>query len=118
MVAMHGDRIIQVLDNIVTNAVSFHPSDMQLPILISLSHDKAGAIISISDNGPGIAPNMLERIFERFYTERPNKGEFGEHSGLGLAISRQIAVMHGGSLTADNKPEGGAVFTLKLPLAS
>lgn len=118
MVAMHGDRIIQVLDNIVSNAVSFHPSDRQLPILISLSHDKAGAIISISDNGPGIAPNMLERIFERFYTERPNKGEFGEHSGLGLAISRQIAVMHGGSLTADNKPEGGAVFTLKLPLAS
>lgn len=117
-VAMHRDRILQVLDNILTNAVSFHPVNSEHPIRISLTRDKENAIICISDKGPGISPNMLERIFERFYTERPNKKDFGIHSGLGLSISRQITSMHGGSLTADNHPEGGAVFTLKLPLAS
>jgi len=61
---------------------------------------------------------LQERIFERFYTERPHKEAFGKHSGLGLSISRQIAQMHGGNLTAANNEAAGAKFTLTLPLAS
>ena len=116
MVAMHNDRIIQVLDNLLSNAVSFHPENPSQPVEIRLMQHKGFAVISVRDRGPGIAPNMQERIFERFYTERPNRGDFGIHSGLGLSISRQIAVMHGGSLYAENHPDGGGVFTLKLPL--
>ncbi|MGB1864601.1 MAG: ATP-binding protein, partial [Candidatus Puniceispirillum sp.] len=58
----------------------------------------------------------LEAVFARFYSERPSGEAFGEHSGLGLSIARQIAEAHGGTLTAKNNDKGGACFTLTLPL--
>jgi two-component system sensor histidine kinase ChvG len=57
-----------------------------------------------------------EKIFQRFYTERPPDENFGQHSGLGLSIARQIANAHGGDLKATNRLGGGAIFTLRLPL--
>jgi two-component system sensor histidine kinase ChvG len=76
----------------------------------------------IDDDGPGIRPDALEKIFERFYTDRPHQG-FGQNSGLGLSISKQIVEAHGGELWAENRlgTEGsepavlGARFTVKLP---
>ena len=72
--------------------------------------------ISIRDQGQGIPENKLEAVFTRFYSERPSNEVFGEHSGLGLSIARQIAEAHGGTLTAKNSNKGGACFTLTLPL--
>ena len=79
-------------------------------------------VVAVEDNGPGIPPNKLEAIFERFYSERPQDEKFGTHSGLGLSISKQIAEAHGGTLTAANRVDEqgnviGARFTLSLPAA-
>jgi len=78
--------------------------------------------VAIDDDGPGIRPDALEKIFERFYTDRPHQG-FGQNSGLGLSISKQIVEAHGGGLWAENRlgtengePKVlGARFTVKLP---
>ena len=75
------------------------------------------AVLTILDNGPGIPENRLEAIFQRFYSERPKGESFGDHSGLGLSIARQIVIGHGGSLLASNRDSGGARFTLILPLS-
>jgi two-component system sensor histidine kinase ChvG len=77
--------------------------------------------ILVDDDGPGIRPDALEKIFERFYTDRPQQN-FGQNSGLGLSISKQIVEAHGGRLWAENRmsPDGdvlGARFTLHLPQA-
>ena len=77
---------------------------------------------TVSDSGPGIPPENLETVFERFYTSRPKGAAFGGNSGLGLSIARQIAEAHGGQLRAANrlKPDGsvgGAAFILTVPEA-
>ena len=81
--------------------------------------------VIVDDDGPGIPPHALDRIFERFYTDRPEQG-FGQNSGLGLSISRQIIEAHRGSIRAENRlgPVGrggradglGARFILRLPV--
>ena len=76
----------------------------------------------MEDEGPGIPADNLETIFERFYTQRPAGAAFGSHSGLGLAIARQIVAAHGGHVFAENRTgEDGAVegarFTVSLPAA-
>ena len=113
--AIHTTRIIQILDNLIANAMTFHKGDE--PIEVELKREKGFAVIRIADCGKGLPEGKEEKIFQRFYTERPADEGFGQHSGLGLSIARQIANAHGGSLTAANRPEGGAVFTLRLPLA-
>ncbi len=74
-------------------------------------------VITVDDDGPGIPPHALERIFERFYTDRPNQG-FGQNSGLGLSISRQIIEAHGGRIWAANRTgRGGANPVIESGLA-
>ncbi len=111
----HESRIVQVINNLVDNARSFVPDGTGL-ITISLSRSDSGIKIVVEDNGPGIGAEDIERIFERFYTDRPEEG-FGQNSGLGLSISRQIIEAHGGTLTAENRspPATGARFTVRLP---
>jgi two-component system sensor histidine kinase ChvG len=79
------------------------------------------AEITVEDNGPGIREDAFEKIFQRFYTDRPGVEAFGQNSGLGLSISRQIIEAHGGSLNAANAVNAaeeitGARFTIRLPL--
>ena len=112
-------RLGQVLRNLISNAISFSPSDG----LISLKMwDDAWFVnVSVEDQGPGIPDGKLEAIFDRFYSERPVQEKFGLHSGLGLSISRQIVEAHGGSIRAENCYDGGtrtgARFILRLPKA-
>ncbi len=113
-VRMYDTRIIQILDNLLANALSFHNSDA--PVQLCVRREDKQVIIELSDKGPGLPAGKEERIFERFYTERPSSERFGQHSGLGLSIARQIARAHGGELSAANAPSGGAIFSLKLPL--
>ncbi|MGX5800745.1 stimulus-sensing domain-containing protein [Bradyrhizobium sp. Arg314] len=116
----HDLRIGQVITNLIENARSFVP-DEHGHITISLARAGKFNIITVDDNGPGIRAEKIDRIFERFYTDRPAGEAFGQNSGLGLSISRQIVEAHGGTLTAENIPGTkpgeikGARFVVTLP---
>jgi len=115
----HDSRLGQVFTNLLDNARSFAPPGT--PITVSLSLEGASALVTIEDEGPGIPEHALERIFERFYTDRPVEQGFGQNSGLGLSISRQIVEAHRGSIEASNRiaADGsiaGACFSVRLPL--
>ena len=116
----HDLRLGQVLTNLIENARSFIPDETGR-ITVSLSRIGRRIILTVDDNGPGIRADNIDRIFERFYTDRPAGEAFGQNSGLGLSISRQIVEAHGGTLTAENIPGGkpgeirGARFTVTLP---
>jgi two-component system sensor histidine kinase ChvG len=119
-VAGHDLRIGQVITNLIENARSFVPEERG-HIAISLARAGKVNIVTIDDNGPGIRADNIDRIFERFYTDRPAGEAFGQNSGLGLSISRQIVEAHGGTLTAENIPGTkpgeikGARFVVTLP---
>ena len=131
-VTAQKDRIAQIIDNLLTNAASFTPKGGR--VFITTQRHDTHVLLIVADEGPGLAPDTQDKIFERFYTDRskqPQKqaksatanassgaAQQAGHSGLGLSISRQIARAHGGDLTADNRPDGtGAFFTLRLPLS-
>jgi two-component system sensor histidine kinase ChvG len=102
----HDSRLAQVLTNLIENARSFSEEGGQVRVKLGRTRgeDDARQIeIVVEDDGPGIPPHALERIFERFYTDRPNHG-FGQNSGLGLSISRQIIEAHEGRIWAENRP--------------
>lgn len=106
--------LAQVFRNILDNAISFSPPDGA--IRVAVRRDAASAVVTITDDGPGIPPESLEKVFDRFYTHRPATHGFGKNSGLGLSISRQIVEQHGGRISAANRTEGaGAVFTITIP---
>ncbi|RMF10545.1 MAG: HAMP domain-containing protein, partial [Alphaproteobacteria bacterium] len=110
----------QVMRNLIDNALTFSPPDK--PITIRLHPGNNYVEITVEDCGPGIPPDKLEAIFDRFYSERPAGEAFGKHSGLGLNISRQIVEAHGGEIFAENRsgtdPDrpAGARFVIRLPL--
>lgn len=111
------DRLVQVLQNLIANAVSFSPAGGQ--IRVSADADRAVVRIMVEDQGPGIPPGKEEDIFKRFYSERPAGEAFGQHSGLGLSISKQIVDAVGGEIFAENVagPDGkttGARFVITL----
>lgn len=116
----HDLRIGQVVTNLIENARSFVPEEHG-HIAISLARAGKFNIVTVDDNGPGIRADNIDRIFERFYTDRPAGEAFGQNSGLGLSISRQIVEAHGGTLTAENIPGTkpgeikGARFVVTLP---
>lgn len=116
----HDLRIGQVITNLIENARSFVP-DTNGRISLALERRNKWIVLTVEDNGPGIGAENIDRIFERFYTDRPSSEMFGQNSGLGLSISRQIAEAHGGTLTAENIPGDrpgeprGARFTFMLP---
>ena len=107
----------QVFRNLIDNARSFSPPGGVVEVAVERG---AGRVLAtVSDSGPGIPPENLETIFERFYTSRPKGAAFGGNSGLGLSIARQIVEAHGGGLKAQNRVVDGkvigAVFLLVLP---
>ncbi|TPI51276.1 MULTISPECIES: sensor histidine kinase [unclassified Mesorhizobium] len=116
----HDLRIGQVITNLIENARSFVPEERG-HIILSLARTGKFNILTVDDNGPGIRADNIDRIFERFYTDRPAGEAFGQNSGLGLSISRQIVEAHGGTLTAENIPGTkpgeikGARFVVTLP---
>ena len=136
----HDSRLGQIFNNLIDNARSFSKEGGSVRVALrsakgfsKLGQEVDGCEIIVDDDGPGIPAHAFERIFERFYTDRPNQG-FGQNSGLGLSISRQIIEAHGGTITAANRtpqglkmgqedeyPEGtailGARFIVWLPAA-
>ncbi len=108
------ERLGQVFRNLVDNAISFSPQGGTVTIRAE-SHELAARVM-VEDEGPGIPPDNLESIFERFYTERPGE-TFGKNSGLGLSIARQITENTGGRIWAQNNVDGGARLIVDLPVA-
>ena len=98
----HDSRIGQVINNLIDNARSFSAKGGEVRVTCRRSRDAVEIIVD--DDGPGIPPHALGRIFERFYTDRPEEQGFGQNSGLGLSISRQIVEAHGGRIWAENRP--------------
>jgi two-component system sensor histidine kinase ChvG len=112
------DRVVQVLRNLIANAHSFSPANGT----ILLAARETGGIVElgVEDEGPGIPEAKLEHIFDRFYSERPKGERFGQHSGLGLSISRQIVEALKGRISAENRRDetgriAGARFVVRLP---
>jgi two-component system, OmpR family, sensor histidine kinase ChvG len=118
----HDSRLGQIVDNLIENACSFSPPGGT--VRITCRRLKNQVEILVDDDGPGVRPDAVTKIFERFYTDRPHQG-FGQNSGLGLSISKQIVDAHGGAIWVENRmgapgADGtrkvlGARFIVRLP---
>jgi two-component system, OmpR family, sensor histidine kinase ChvG len=118
----HDSRLGQVVDNLIENARSFSPPGGT--VRVTCRRLKSDVEILVDDDGPGVQPDAFEKVFERFYTDRPHQG-FGQNSGLGLSISKQIVDAHGGAIWVENRigpPDAdgaptiaGARFIVRLP---
>jgi two-component system, OmpR family, sensor histidine kinase ChvG len=118
----HDSRLGQVVDNLIENARSFSPPEGT--VRVTCRRLKTNIEIVVDDDGPGVRPDAFEKVFERFYTDRPHQG-FGQNSGLGLSISKQIVDAHGGAIWVENRPGpadeqgeatvAGARFIVRLP---
>jgi len=119
----HDSRLGQVISNLLSNAQSFSEAGGKVRIVCRRLRSEIEIVVD--DDGPGIRDDALERIFERFYTDRPHQG-FGQNSGLGLSISKQIIEAHGGRIWAENRSGpanadgeatvAGARFVVRLPV--
>jgi two-component system sensor histidine kinase ChvG len=119
----HDSRLGQIVDNLIENARSFSPPGGTVRVTCRRLRNQIE--ILVDDDGPGVRTDALDKIFERFYTDRPHQG-FGQNSGLGLSISKQIAEAHGGAIVVENRtgppgPDGepkvlGARFIVRLPV--
>ena len=122
LVPGHDSRLGQIVDNLIENARSFSPPNGTVRVICR--RVKNNIEIAVDDDGPGVRPDVLDKIFERFYTDRPHQG-FGQNSGLGLSISKQIAEAHGGAIWVENRTGAldadgmptvlGARFVVRLP---
>jgi len=99
-----------VWSNLIGNAIKFGPQNGLVRIKLSQRDKKV--IFTIEDEGPGIAEDAINRIFDRFY--QADRSHKGEGNGLGLALAKQIVLMENGSISAQNRPEGGCIFTVEL----
>jgi signal transduction histidine kinase len=110
------DRLAQVLTNLVDNALKYTPAGREIRLTGRRVGDQVE--VSVADGGLGIPADDLQRIFERFYqSDKSRSGMARRGVGLGLAIAREIVLAHGGTIQAANLPSGGAVFTVRLPIA-
>jgi signal transduction histidine kinase len=116
---LHGDleadpdRLAQVLRNLVTNAVRHTAADGHIDI--SIASENGSAVFAVSDDGTGIEPDQLGRIFDRFHRTDEGRSRAEGGSGLGLAIARAIVEAHGGSIAAESPPGDGATIRFSIP---
>ncbi len=111
-VAADPAKLHDVIRNLVENAVNYSPDDTE--IRLEASCPAGSCTMTVTDSGPGLPPADLTRVFERFY--RVDKSRSRPGTGLGLAIVKHLVELHGGTVVAANRPEGGAVFTVTLPV--
>ena len=113
LVLADPERIEQILHNLLQNAQRY--SKPNTSITVSIVDEQGNIKLSIRDQGPGIPEEYIDKVFERFYRVDKSRGREHGGTGLGLAIARKLAEVHNGTLTAENHPDGGAIFTLSLP---
>ena len=107
------ERIGQVITNLLTNAVNYNQPDGE--VRVTAAAQNGSAIVTVTDTGPGIAPEDLSRVFERFYRADPARSNSLGSAGLGLSICKAIVEAHGGTIEVASGPGRGAKFTLRLP---
>jgi len=114
-VVVQGDEahLRQAIANLVSNALRHTPAGSALQV--SARRDGDWAEVAVRDHGPGLDPEALTHVFDRFW--QADRSRTGSGAGLGLAIVAGIAAEHGGTADARNAPDGGAEFTLRLPIA-
>jgi two-component system, OmpR family, sensor histidine kinase KdpD len=115
LVYIDGLAIEQVVFNLTDNALEYAPIDS--PIKIEVTASPTEMVLTVSDSGPGLPPGLEQRVFDKFFRAPPNGKRSVRGLGLGLAICKGIVMAHGGTITAANRPEGGAIFRVALPLA-
>lgn len=103
-------RVEQILVNLLTNAIRHSPSGGT--VTVRITHEPDGVSVAVADSGPGIPVSLLDKVFDLYFTKA---GEEGSGTGLGLPLSRRLAALLGGDLSARNRPGGGAEFRLALP---
>ncbi|HXY17195.1 MAG TPA: HAMP domain-containing sensor histidine kinase [Gaiellaceae bacterium] len=108
------DRLRQIVDNLLGNARAHTPASA--PVKVSVARRDGSAVVEVADSGPGLAPDELERVFERFYRADESRSRTSGGVGLGLSIVAAVAQAHGGSVSAESEPGSGAVFRIELPL--
>lgn len=104
----------QVVGNLLRNATAHTPA--KTGIEVSVKRDGEVAVLEVVDHGPGVAPEIAPRIFERFVRADPSRGREQGGAGLGLAIVAAIVVAHHGTVRLDSTPGGGASFTVRIPI--
>ncbi len=116
LVRVSPDRLTQVLQNIIVNAATMPGVET---VVVSATTTGRRVRISVCDDGPGIPPEHIQRVFDRFFTFRPfdDPGRRSDHAGLGLPIARAIVDGYGGEIHAENRPEGGACVVISMPIA-
>jgi signal transduction histidine kinase len=113
-IRIDADRLAQIVLNLLWNAVRHTPAGGL--VTVHLVQGESQQIVQLSDTGPGIPEEALPRLFDRFYRADGSRARAYGGSGLGLTIAKLLTELHGGTVTAANRPEGGAVFTVTLPL--
>jgi two-component system OmpR family sensor kinase len=108
-----ADQLRRIAANLLANAIGHTPAGS--PIDVALDARDGEAVLSVRDHGPGIADGATDQVFERFWRASESRGRDGG-AGLGLAIVAGVADAHGGSAQARNHPDGGAEFTVRLPV--
>ena len=115
LITADAGRLEQVFNNLLGNAVKFSPTDASIEIV--LTTESRHYLVTVSDRGPGIPPEDLEKIFERYY-QAAAEGQVAERGfgvGLGLYITLRLVELHGGTVTAENRDGGGCRFAVRLP---
>ena len=118
-VRAQAEALETVLENLIENALGFSPVDGV--VRVGLARAGAEAVLTVADDGPGVAPERIGRIFERYYSHRPSwagPGHTGTHFGIGLWLVRQHVLLLGGSVVAENRAGGGLAVVVRLPLAA
>jgi signal transduction histidine kinase len=108
-----GDRLIQVLTNLLSNALRYAPENGHVAVRVSRAGDRVR--LSVEDDGPGIAPEDMSYVFERFWRGDKSRSRGSGGSGIGLAIVRQLVEMHGGTVGVESQVGHGATFWIELP---
>ncbi len=106
-----SNRVEQIIANLLDNSVSFSKNGSM--INVDLNENNKSIILKVSDDGEGFKESDIKKVFDRFYSNRPDN--FGEHSGLGLNIVKNLVQIHKGEIHASNSPKGGAIIEIKFP---
>ncbi len=109
-------KLHDVLRNLVENASNYAPEASAITVRAAV--EPGWSVLQVLDEGPGIPETDLSRVFERFYRVDKARSRDTGGTGLGLSIVRHLVDLHGGRVSAANRPEGGAVFTVRLPLSA
>jgi signal transduction histidine kinase len=109
------ERVGQVLRSLLNNAIAYSRAGGQVRVVAEGSSDRPGVTVYVQDTGPGIAPEHLPRVFDRFYRTDESRARASGGAGLGLAIAKAVVELHGGRIWVESEPGRGATFSFSLP---